>query len=82
MFNFCEIERELRTGGRYNQGWLLEISNLEELLVWYNNRSEVMALWEDLKSPDVRIDCETAEALRIENSGADRKLQMILMLPL
>ncbi|MCA9213704.1 MAG: hypothetical protein KDB27_11590 [Planctomycetales bacterium] len=34
-----------------------------------------------LKTPTVRIDCESAEILRIENSGADRHKQIVLMLP-
>ena len=56
MFKFCEIEMELRGGNKYNQGWLLEISNFDDLYFWYQNRNEMIDIWSDLKSKDGQRD--------------------------
>lgn len=56
MFDFCLIERKLRNGETYSQGWLLEIDSVESLHAWAKLRNEVVDIWSDLKSRDGQRD--------------------------
>lgn len=49
MFDFCNIERKLKSGGSYNQGWLVEIDSVENLMKWAKLQNDAVDIWFDLK---------------------------------